>query len=233
MLRKLDVKNMGKSNLGWLQSIFHFSFADYQNPKNINFGVLRVINDDLIAPNEGFDMHPHKDMEIISYILDGELTHKDSMGNERTLSRGHIQYMSAGTGVFHSEHNFGRDTLRILQIWIFPDKRNYTPNYGDSMFDWNLRVNLWLKVVSGKDGDAPIKINQDANIYVLELSEGNEIDFPVNKGRQAYLVQAEGSSTINQVELNAKDAMEIVEEDIKIIANKTSNFLVIEMRKDH
>lgn len=233
MLRKLDVKNMGKSNLGWLQSIFHFSFADYQNPKNINFGVLRVINDDLIAPNEGFDMHPHKDMEIISYILDGELTHKDSMGNERTLSRGHIQYMSAGTGVFHSEHNFGRDTLRILQIWIFPDKRNYTPNYGDYMFDWNLRVNQWLKVVSGKDGDAPIKINQDANIYVLELSEGNEIDFPVNKGRQAYLVQAEGSSTINQVELNAKDAMEIVEEDIKIIANKTSNFLVIEMRKDH
>lgn len=233
MLRKLDVKNMGKSNLGWLQSIFHFSFADYQNPKNINFGVLRVINDDLIAPNEGFDMHPHKDMEIISYILEGELTHKDSMGNERSLSRGHIQYMSAGTGVFHSEHNFGRDTLRILQIWIFPDKRNYTPNYGDYMFDWNLRVNQWLKVVSGKEGDAPIKINQDANIYVLELSEGNEIEFPVNKGRQAYLVQAEGSSTINQVELNAKDAMEIVEEDIRIKANKTSNFLVIEMRKDH
>jgi len=233
MLRKLEMKNMGKSNLGWLQSIFHFSFADYQNPKNINFGVLRVLNDDLIAPNEGFDTHPHKDMEIISYILEGELTHKDSMGNERSLSRGHIQYMSAGTGVFHSEHNFGKETLRILQLWIFPDKRNYTPNYGDYMFNWELRVNKWLKVVSGKDGDAPIKINQDANIYVLELGEGNEITFPVEKGRQAYLVQAEGSSTINQVELNAKDAMEIVEEDIRIKANKTSNFLVVEMRKDH
>src|SRR5690554_6732108 len=105
MLRKIDNTKMGRSNLGWLQSIFHFSFAEYYNPNNINFGVLRVINDDIIAPNTGFDMHPHRDMEIISYVIDGELTHEDSMGNKGALTRGQVQYMSAGTGVYHSEHN--------------------------------------------------------------------------------------------------------------------------------
>ena len=99
MLRKIDHTKMGSSNLGWLQSIFHFSFAQYYNPENINFGVLRVINDDQIAPGTGFDPHPHRDMEIISYVIDGELTHADSMGNQRTVKRGHVQYMSAGTGV--------------------------------------------------------------------------------------------------------------------------------------
>ncbi len=232
MIRKIDSKSMGKSNLGWLNSIFHFSFAEYFNPTNINFGVLRVINDDLIESMEGFDTHPHKDMEIISYVIDGELTHADSMGNKRTLKRGHVQYMSAGTGVFHSEHNYGKETLRLLQIWIYPDKKGHTPNYGDYLFDWNLRKDNWLKIVSGKDGDAPIKINQDVNLYALELEKGKEDKFTVEKGRQAYLVQIEGDSDINEEHLNARDAMEIKEETISIKANETSHYLVIEMRKD-
>jgi len=135
VLRKIDNTKMGSSDLGWLKSKFHFSFAEYYNPSNVNFGVLRVINDDLVKPGTGFDTHPHRDMEIISYIVDGELTHGDSMGNKRTLSRGHVQYMSAGTGVFHSEHNFGEETLRFLQIWIYPDKNGYEPNYGDYKFE--------------------------------------------------------------------------------------------------
>lgn len=233
MLRRIDMKDMGKSNQGWLRSIFHFSFADYYNPYNLNFGVLRVINDDLIEQGEGFDTHPHQDMEIVSYIINGELTHADSMGNKRTLSRGHVQYMSAGTGVTHSEHNYGKDILRILQIWIFPDKRGYTPNYGDYMFEWNNRKDKWFHIVSGQSGDAPIKINQDANISVLELSEGKEIEFVVADNRQAYLVQIEGESVINDIQLNEKDAMEITEENIKIHANVTSNFLVIEMKKQY
>jgi len=113
MLRKVEMKNMGKSDLGWLKSVFHFSFAEYYNPSNVNFGVLRVINDDIVKQGEGFDIHPHRDMEIISYVVQGELTHGDSMGNNRTLTRGQVQYMSAGTGVLHSEHNFGDEGLRF------------------------------------------------------------------------------------------------------------------------
>ena len=230
MIRKIEMQNMGKSNLGWLRSIFHFSFAGYYNPNNMNFGVLRVINDDLIDQEEGFDTHPHKDMEIISYVVDGELTHADSMGNKRSLKRGHVQYMSAGTGVYHSEHNYGNEILRILQIWILPDKNGYTPNYGDYMFDWNLRKDKWLKIVSSQTGDAPIKINQDVNIYVLELENKKEIKLTVKKNRQAYLVQIEGESDINGIQLSPKDALEITEENILIKSNSVSHYLVIEMK---
>ena len=108
MLRKIEHKNMGSSESPWLKSLFHFSFANYHNPNNINYGVLRVVNDDLVSADTGFDMHPHRDMEIITYVLDGELTHEDNMGNRNTISRGHVQYMSAGTGIYHSEHNLGK-----------------------------------------------------------------------------------------------------------------------------
>lgn len=231
MLRKIESKNMGSSNHGWLRSKFHFSFADYYNPLNLNFGKLRVINDDLIEPGTGFDTHPHKDMEIISYLVKGELTHGDSMGNNNTITRGEVQYMSAGTGVFHSEHNLGTDTLRLLQIWIFPDKRDYTPTYGDYSFPWEDRVGKWLHMVSSKSGEAPIKINQDMNIYSLALEKDKEIVFPVKAGRQAYLVQIEGKSVINAIELAEQDAMEIVSEDIMIKAAETSHILLLEMHK--
>lgn len=232
MIKKIDNKNMGKSNLGWLQSSFHFSFAEYFNPLNINFGSLRVINDDLIQPRTGFPTHPHKDMEIVTYLVSGKLTHKDSMNNESTLERGEVQYMSAGTGVYHSEFNLEeKEELRLLQIWIHPDNIGYTPNYGDFKFNWNDRINNWLHMVSSTSGDAPIKIHQDMNIYSLYLEKENEIDFKVNSGRQAYLVQIEGSSIINSIPLNEKDAMEIIEENITIKAKNNSHFLVLEMRK--
>ncbi|MGJ7909666.1 pirin family protein [Neobacillus sp. LXY-1] len=231
MLKKLDHTNMGKSNLGWLRSIFHFSFAEYYNPQNIQFGKLRVVNDDLVTPGTGFDFHPHKEMEIISYVVNGKLTHGDSMGNQNTISRGHVQYMSAGTGVFHSEHNLGEETLRFLQIWIYPDQAGYEPNYGDHRFDWDERQNKWLLMVSSKNGSAPIKINQDVNIYALELEAGKEIEFPVDANRQAYLVQVEGSSMINTVTLKTRDALEIVEENIFIKANETAHFVILEMEK--
>jgi quercetin 2,3-dioxygenase len=231
MLKKVDNKNMGRSNLGWLRSIFHFSFAEYYNPENINFGKLRVINDDLIDSGTGFDTHPHKNMEIISYVVDGELTHGDSMGNKNTLTRGQVQYMSAGTGVLHSEHNLGENTARFLQIWIMPDKVGYEPNYGDYRFNWDDRNNQWLHMVSSKEGAAPIKINQDMNIYALELEKEKEISFSVNEGRQAYMVQIEGSSAVNNIALSARDAMEIVEEDILIKADEHSHVLILEMKK--
>ena len=231
MLRKIDNEKMGSSDLGWLKSKFHFSFAEYYNPNNMGFGVLRVINDDLVNPHTGFDTHPHRDMEIISYVINGELTHGDSMGNKSTLKRGDVQYMSAGTGVYHSEHNLGEKLARFLQIWILPDKNGNKPNYGEYRFEWDERKNKWLHIVSSNEGEAIVKVNQDVNIFALELEENNEIDYSVEVGRQAYLVQIEGKSNINGITLKERDAMEIVEENIKIKAEELSHFLVVEMKK--
>lgn len=231
MLRKIDNKNMGKSDLGWLKTSYHFSFADYFNIDNMNFGMLRVINDDLIQGNTGFDVHPHKDMEIVTYVINGELTHGDNMGNRNTIYRGEVQYMSAGTGVYHSEHNMGNETARLLQIWILPDKKGYKPAYGDYRFKEDERKNKWLNIVSSQDKDAKVKINQDANIYVIELDEGKEETFNVDKGRQAYLVQIEGEANINEITLNERDALEIIEENISIKANKKSHIMIIELKK--
>ena len=229
MIRKIESSTMGSSHLGWLNSLFHFSFAEYRNPKNINFGALRVINDDLIAPHTGFDPHPHRDMEIISYVIDGHLTHADSMGNKSTLNRGEIQYMSAGTGVQHSEHNRSDEPLRLLQIWIFPDRNNHVPAYGEYRFPWEARVNQWFHIVSQVGGKAPININQDANLYVIELRAGQKTEFTVEKGRQVYLVQIEGTSEINGLTVNERDALASIETDLNITAFGTSHLLVIEL----
>ncbi|MBU3136990.1 pirin family protein [Clostridium gasigenes] len=231
MLKKVESSKMGSSDLGWLKSKFHFSFAEYYNPNNMRFGSLRVINDDLVNPHTGFDTHPHHDMEIISYVVDGELTHADSMGNKSTLKRGHVQYMSAGTGIHHSEHNLGENIVRLLQIWIFPDKRGHNPNYGEYRFDWDERKNKWLHMISSNQGDANVKVNQDVNIFALELEVNNEIDYSVEVGRQAYLIQIEGKSNINGITLNQRDAMEIVEENIKIKPEILSHFIIVEMKK--
>ena len=231
MLRRLPVEKMGESNLGWLRSKFHFSFAEYYNEKNINFGVLRVINDDYIAPGTGFPTHPHRDMEIISYVIEGKLTHKDSMGNESTLERGEVQYMSAGTGVTHSEYNKHAEDTRILQIWVLPDRKGHTPNYGAHKFKYEDRIGKWLHFVSSKEGDAPIKVNQDVNFYVTEIEAGKEMDFEIKEGRQAYVVQIEGKSEINSTVMNPRDGMETIGESLKIVSLEKSHILVIEMKE--
>lgn len=228
-MKVIDHKTMGSSDLGWLQSIFHFSFAEYRNPEKVQFGALRVINDDLIHPHTGFEKHPHRDMEIISYVVEGELSHKDSMGNESVLKRGEVQYMSAGTGVYHSEHNRGDEMLRILQIWVFPDQRNHQPNYGEYRFPWEDRVNRWLPLVSSQTGQAPIRIHQDAAFHVISLEAGKEAYFAVGAGRQAYLIQMEGESVINGELVGGKNAVESQEEDFTIKARTTSHILVIEL----
>lgn len=231
MLKKIDNKKMGHGDHGWLKSVFHFSFAEYYNPQNMNFGVLRVINDDLINAGSGFDTHPHRDMEIVTYVVTGELTHGDSMGNKNTIGRGDIQYMSAGSGIYHSEYNRSKDTARFLQIWILPEKKGLKPSYGDMHFTAEKRNNAWLNVVSGTSGTAPVKIHQDASIYVLELDQDRQIDFAVDIGRQAYLVQIEGSSLINGLTLNMRDGLEVSEETLRITAVEKSHYLLVEMKK--
>lgn len=231
MIRRLPAEKMGGSNLGWLRSKFHFSFAEYYNEENINFGVLRVINDDLVSAGGGFPSHPHRDMEIISYVVNGHLTHKDSMGNESSIGRGEVQYMSAGTGVLHSEYNNDSEEVRLLQIWILPDKRNHIPNYGEYKFKWEEREDKFLHMVSSKEGDAPVKINQDVNFYVIELSKDKEESFEIKEGRQAYMVQIEGKSLVNDIEMNTRDGLESIGESLKIKALEKSHFLIIEMQE--
>ncbi|MDD2896525.1 MAG: pirin family protein [Aliarcobacter sp.] len=233
MLRKLPKENMGTSNLGWLESRFHFSFAEYRNPNNMNFGVLRVLNDDIVHANSGFDTHPHANMEIISYIVDGEITHKDSMGNAETLKRGEVQYLSAGDGIYHSEHNWHKTLdLRLLQIWIIPPKQGLPRLYGSKRFEEIDRKNKLLNIVSSQEGSADIKIYQDINIFVSELEADKTINFDIKKDRQVYFVQIEGSSQINDIILNNGDALEIVDiEKLEIKALENSHFLFIEMKK--
>lgn len=232
MLKKLPKENMGTSNLGWLESRFHFSFAEYRNPNNINFGVLRVLNDDIVHPNSGFDTHPHANMEIISYVVDGEITHKDSMGNAETLKRGEVQYLSAGDGIFHSEHNWNKTKyLRLLQIWIIPPKSGLPRLYGSKNFKETDRKNKLLNIVSSQDGNADIKIYQDINMYVSELEANKTIDFDIKKNRQIYFVQIEGTASINGINLNNGDAMEIVDvSKLEVKALSNSHFLFIEMK---
>lgn len=230
MVQKIPKESMFLSNLGWLESRFHFSFAEYRDFNNMNFGVVRVLNDDVVHPKSGFDMHPHSNMEIISYVVQGEITHKDSMGNVETLKRGEVQYMSAGTGVMHSEHNKGDEDLRLLQIWILPPVKDIKPLYGSHSYNEQDRKNKFLNIVSSQSGNAQVKIHQDVNIYVSELEAQQSLEFSVNTNRQIYFVQIEGSSIVNELTLEAGDALKVQEEkSLKISAKTASHFLFIEM----
>lgn len=235
MLKKLNKENMGTSNLGWLESRFHFSFAEYRNIDNINFGVLRVMNDDIVHPQSGFDTHPHQNMEIISYVVDGEITHKDSMGNAETLKRGEVQYLSAGDGIYHSEHNLHKsEDLRLLQIWIIPPKQSLPRLYGSYKYKEEQRKNKLLNIVSSKEGNAKVKIYQDVNFYVSELQKDENLEFKIDEGRQVYFAQIEGSSLINNISLNEGDAMEITKENsLEIKALDDSHFIFIEMKEEN
>jgi redox-sensitive bicupin YhaK (pirin superfamily) len=235
MLKKLPKENMGTSNLGWLESRFHFSFAEYRNPDNINFGVLRVLNDDIIHPQSGFDTHSHQNMEIISYIVDGEISHKDSMGNMETLRRGEVQYLSAGDGIYHSEYNMHpSDDLRLLQIWILPPQKSLPRLYGSHRYSEDERKNKLLNIVSSKEGDAKVQIHQDVKFYVSELDSGRELEYQIRKNRQVYFTQIEGKIDIDGAILNNGDAMEVTNEEIlKIQALEKSHFLFIDLPKEN
>eukprot|EP01102_Stenamoeba_stenopodia_P004415 TRINITY_DN14726_c0_g1_i1.p1 TRINITY_DN14726_c0_g1~~TRINITY_DN14726_c0_g1_i1.p1 ORF type:complete len:286 (+),score=41.42 TRINITY_DN14726_c0_g1_i1:161-1018(+) len=208
----------------WLESRFHFSFAEYYNPKNQNFGVLRVMNDDIVKPRNGFGMHPHRDQEIISYIVEGYLTHQDSQGNKETLGRGSVQYMSAGRGVYHSEMNESKDKYtRFIQIWISPSSRGLPTQYGSRTYDPKQRLNTLHHIVApinAQNNKELIGINQDANIFVSEVTPGSTIHYELKENRQSYLLCIEGDllvsgeqSTSNrhlQESLTTRDALEIV-----------------------
>jgi redox-sensitive bicupin YhaK (pirin superfamily) len=204
----------------WLQSRFHFAFGDYDNPQNERFGVLRVINDDLVQPERGFATHAHRDMEIVTYVVAGELTHEDSMGNAETLQRGSVQYMTAGTGVEHSEHNRHEETpMRCIQTWIFPSEYDLQPKYGSFISkDPSSQIkagdptweNKWVHLASNvknssDESTAPVKIHQDVDCHAAELEDGAQVMFELPKGRMAYLVCVEGGVSIAAEAMKSAD----------------------------
>lgn len=203
----------GWNNKNWLKSRFHFSFAEYHDGPP-NFGVLRVMNDDLVQPGRGFGTHSHRDMEIITYVVEGSLTHEDSMGTQETLGRGSVQFMTAGTGIRHSEHNLDAERpLRFIQSWVVPRARGLKPNYGSMVGDVaaaETRRNEWAHIVSdvkNAGSKAPVQINQDCNVFVTELDAGVvSPPLEVSVGRAVYMLVVEGGFSVAGVSFARHDA---------------------------
>ena len=207
-------EEQGWSAENWLRSRFHFSFAEYMAGPS-SFGVLRVMNDDLVQPHRGFGTHPHRDMEILTFVVDGHLTHQDSLNSKETLGRGSVQFMTSGTGVRHSEHNLRNKPLRFIQSWVVPRQRGLKPYYGSMVGDKvaaEARHNKWAHLASDvkESYPTPVKINQDCNVFVAELaSQHTSPVLSIEGERQAYMLCIEGDITVGGTKLSAHDAAEV------------------------
>lgn len=224
----------GFANHGWLKSHHTFSFANYHNPERMNFGMLRVLNDDVVQPKMGFGTHPHQNMEIISIPIKGALSHKDSMGNKRAINVGEVQVMSAGTGLTHSEFNDSKtDEVNFLQLWILPEELNVEPNYEQRQFSNEEKKNQLQTVVAPKnklEGDA-LPISQQAYIYRTNLDSKKAIDLKVKSAKNGfYIFVIEGEVEVKNITLSRRDALGVYEtESIKISANQNSELIIIEV----
>jgi redox-sensitive bicupin YhaK (pirin superfamily) len=231
MITHYPYENLGHANHGWLDARHHFSFASYQDPKRQQFGALRVINDDVIKAGAGFDTHPHRNMEIITYVREGAITHRDSNGNVGRTVAGDVQVMSAGTGVFHSEFNLESEDTNIFQIWIEPNQLEVKPQWDSYEFPKEPTADSLMLLVSG-DGDAPLSIHQDAFIYAGYLIEGTELTHPIN--HQAYVLVSEGSLELEGRLLNKGDGLEVSElSSINLKALSNTKVLVIDVPQNN
>jgi quercetin 2,3-dioxygenase len=217
----------GHANHGWLDSYHTFSFAEYYDPAHMSYGALRVINEDVVAGGTGFGMHPHRDMEIITYILSGQLRHQDSMGNGSVIGVGDVQRMTAGTGIRHSEFNASsQDPVHLLQIWISPAQTGLPPSYEEAHFTTEQKLNRWCLIASNNGREGSITIAQDVNLYASDLQTGHTLAIELAKGRRAYLQVARGSVVLNGQTLNAGDAAKIEHETaLSLLANDHSELL--------
>jgi len=221
----------GLANHGWLISRHTFSFAGYYNPDRVNFGALRVLNDDIVKPGMGFGTHPHDNMEIISIPISGSLAHKDSTGHEREIKTGEVQIMSAGSGIYHSEYNYSKtEEVNFLQIWILPKERNISPRYDQKDFSELLKPNEMVTVVSPTNENA-LWINQEAVLSMGILKENTSLSHKLqfnNHGIYAFLI--EGEAKINETELNRRDAVGFFgQKEISIATKRDSRLLLIEV----
>ncbi|QYF87099.1 pirin family protein [Brevundimonas sp. PAMC22021] len=214
MIERRAFDQLGGADHGWLKARHHFSFANYYDPARMSWGALRVWNDDEIAAGTGFPPHPHADMEIITYVRDGAITHQDSLGNQGRTEAGDVQVMSAGTGVRHSEWNAEDVTTRIFQIWIEPTRRGEKASWGAKPFPKGERAGQFVILASGFDDDADaLPIRTDARVAGATLKAGESATYPLGAARRGYLVPARGEVEINGVRLNARDGAAIAQED--------------------
>lgn len=226
----------GVVNHGWLQSAHSFSFGSYYNPERMNFGALRVLNDDLVSPSMGFGTHGHRDMEIVSIPLSGSLKHRDSMGNEAIIKSGEVQVMSAGTGIEHSEMNASTSApVSFLQLWIIPRERSVTPRYDQITLNPENNLNRWDQIVSPNVDDAGVWVHQDAYMFLSKLEADTELSYSLKhpETHGVYLFVLEGSITIEDIELNSRDAIGITKTNLfQVLAKNEASLLVIEVPMD-
>lgn len=229
-IRRSDER--GRANHGWLDTNYTFSFSDYYDPRFMGFRDLRVINEDYIAPAQGFPEHGHRDMEIITYVISGELSHRDSMGNGETIRPHEVQRMTAGTGVLHSEYSSPTDKTHLLQIWILPEKEDLDPGYEQKLFAPEEKTGKLRLVASRRGTDGSVTINQNVNLYASILAKGDEVSHELTPGRHAWVQLIRGSLDVNDEVLNAGDGAAVSEEstlNIKAL-DDNSEFLLFDLK---
>lgn len=229
MLTLRKSEDRGHAEHGWLKSYHSFSFADYFDPQFMGFRSLRVINEDWVAPSLGFDTHPHRDMEILTYIVEGQLKHKDSMGHEAVIQKGEVQKISAGTGIAHSEYNASAKTpVHLLQIWIVPERKGIKPSY-QQMLLTDMKEGLQL-FASPEGGKGVIKFEQDAYVYRGALASGVQVSHKLKSGRGAWLQMVKGRAAVNKQALEAGDAVAVEgEPEVSITAKQETEFLLFDL----
>lgn len=219
MIRVRRSEERGHANHGWLDTYHTFSFADYYDPKFMGFRSLRVINEDRVAPGTGFGRHGHRDMEILSYVLEGSLAHKDSMGHQQALGPNEIQRMSAGTGVMHSEFNpSAKEPLHFFQIWIEPASKGTHPSYEQIRFDPEEKKNQWKRLAGPEANGGAARINQDAEVLVAELGNGNELQYRLDPNRAGWVHVVRGDVTVNGIPLRTGDAAAASQEELLAVS---------------
>jgi hypothetical protein len=232
MIEIRPLASLGGANHGWLDTRHHFSFAEYYDPSRMHWGALRVWNDDDIAPGTGFPPHPHANMEIITYVRAGAITHEDSLGNRGRTVAGDVQVMSAGTGIRHSEYNLEREVTRIFQIWIFPGEKGGTPSWGTKPFPKGDRSGRFVALASGVAGDEDtLPIRTDARVLGATLKAGETAEYRfADAGRHGYLVPANGTVEVNGVQLNARDGAAIKDEAlIRVTALDDAELVLVDV----
>ncbi len=230
MIERRPFNGLGGADHGWLKAKHHFSFADYHDPKRMDWGALRVWNDDEIAPNTGFPPHPHANMEIITYVREGAITHKDSMGNEGRTEAGDVQVMSAGSGIRHAEYNLETEPARIFQIWILPTRSGGQPAWGAKPFPKGDRSGRFVTLASGiaNDNDA-LPIRADARVLGATLKAGETAEYAIGASRHGYLVPAVGTVEVNGVRIEARDGAAIRDvEIVTVTALKDSEIVLVD-----
>lgn len=231
MIELRPYQELGAAKYGWLDTHYHFSFAEYYDPKRIRWGHLRVWNDDSIAPRSGFPPHPHNDMEIITYVRSGAITHEDSLGNRGRTAAGDVQVMSAGTGIIHSEMNEEDETTQLFQIWIMPNEKGLPPSWGTKPFPKGERSGAFVTLASGLPGDTDaLRIRADARLVAATLKAGQSADYHIEAGRKAYLVPASGQIEVNGVLASAGDGLAISDESLlRVSALQESEVVLVDV----